>query len=71
MASNLNKFDYTVQPTAINPRLGYEDMSPLGKKLYDIANEIEHSDDPAPSESEIQKELRERRDGFDWNDTEN
>ncbi len=69
MASNLNKQDdFAVRQADVKPWLTYEDMSPLGRKLHDIAKEIELSDEPAYSEQEIQKELKERRGGHSHND---
>jgi hypothetical protein len=69
-ASNLDRKDTFIAPrTHIKPWLKYEDMSPLGKQLHDIAKEIELSDDePAYDMAAIKKELRERRGGFDYED---
>jgi hypothetical protein len=71
MASNLNKKDdLIVRRAQVKPWLKYEDMSSLGKELHDIAKEIELSDEPAFSESEVEKELKERRGGHSHNDKE-
>jgi hypothetical protein len=69
MASNLNKQENPlVRPASLKTDLAYEDMSPLGKTLHDIADEIEHSDEPAFNENDIEKELEERRGGHSHND---
>lgn len=69
MASNLNKTEFpVVRQAEIKQELVYEDMSPLGKQLSNIAKEIEASDEPAFDEEEIEKELEERRGGHSHND---
>ena len=69
MASNLNNLNkLSVRQAEIDLSLAYENMSPVGKMLHDIANEIAQSDDPAASEQEIEKELRERRGGHSHDD---
>jgi hypothetical protein len=63
MAFNLkNDLPHIRRPVIRN--LTYEEMSPLRKKLYDIAREIELSDELAYSEEGIERELATRRGGF-------
>lgn len=63
--TNLNTKDvFYVKPTQIKTLLNEKDMSPLGKKLMEIAKEIENSDDPAFDEADIERELEKRRGGF-------
>lgn len=65
MASNLNKSETPpVRRAKIKPGLKYQDMSPLGEKLHDLAEEIELSNEPAYSEEDIQRELDRRKGGF-------
>lgn len=64
MVSNLNKKNITnIRPTRIN-RLEYRELSVLGKSLYNIAKEIETSDDICMTEEMIQDELSNRRGGY-------
>ncbi|QQS46549.1 MAG: hypothetical protein IPM66_22050 [Acidobacteriota bacterium] len=44
--------------------LTYEEMSPLGRRLMDIAREVEASDEPAMSEADLERELARRRGGY-------
>jgi hypothetical protein len=61
---NLNlKDDFVAPRTDIKASLSFDSMSPLGKKLYKIAREIELSEESALSEHEIREELRLRRGG--------
>ncbi len=41
-----------------------ETMSPLGRELFEIAKEIENSDEPAFDEADIEKELEKRHGGY-------
>ena len=63
--TNLNKNDiFYIKPTQIKTVLDEKEMSPLGRKLMKIANEIENSDEPAFDETDIERELEKRRGGF-------
>ncbi|MCY7376209.1 MAG: hypothetical protein LH472_09595 [Pyrinomonadaceae bacterium] len=63
--TNLNKKEvFHVKQTQIKPFLSEKEMSPLGRKLMKIAEEIESSDEPACSEADIERELEKRRGGF-------
>jgi hypothetical protein len=65
MATNLTKNDNPkVRQADVRPSLSYEEMSPLGRDLFDIAKEIEASDDPAMDEAAIERELARRRGGY-------
>jgi hypothetical protein len=51
----------TVRPTEVKTWLTPETMSPLGRKLIKIAEEIETSDTAEMSEEDIESELALRR----------
>jgi hypothetical protein len=53
-----------VRHTELKPWLAEEAMTPLGRELWQLAREIEQSDEAALSEEEIEKELSKRRGGF-------
>ncbi len=64
--SNLNsQTNFEVRRTNIKTWLTPETMSPLGKELFEIAKEIEESDEPAFDEQAIERELKRRRGGYD------
>lgn len=64
MISNLNKQEIpAVRQARVNHDLDHQHMSSLGQRLYDIAEEIEFSDEPSLDESAIEKELTDRRGG--------
>ena len=54
----------TVRPTDVKTWLTYETMSPLGRELMKIAEEIEASDAMEMSEDDIERELALRRGGY-------
>ena len=63
--SNLNrKVKFEVRRTNVKTWLTPETMSPLGRELFEIAKEIEESDEPAFDEADIERELENRRGGF-------
>lgn len=39
-------------------------MSPIGKELWQLASEIEQSDEPALDEAAIERELQRRKGGY-------
>jgi len=53
----------TVKRAEVKTWLTYETMSPLGRTLMEIAQQIEDSDDPALDEEEIEREIQRRRGG--------
>jgi vacuolar-type H+-ATPase subunit C/Vma6 len=64
---NLNlkqPLEYLVRQTEIKTWLTEETMSPLGRELMKIANEIEASDEQAFDEEDIEKELLRRKGGY-------
>ncbi len=64
-ASNLNRQPkFEVRRTNVKTWLTPELMSPLGRELFEIAKEIEESDEPAFDEADIEKELEKRRGGY-------
>lgn len=64
-ASNLNRQPkFEVRRTNVKTWLTPELMSPLGRELFEIAKEIEESDEPAFDETDIERELEKRRGGF-------
>lgn len=69
MASNLTKNDGPqIRQAYVRPHLSYEEMSPLGRALFDLAKEIELSDEPAMDEAAIERELARRRGGYSQED---
>jgi hypothetical protein len=68
MASNLDKSLPEIPQAKIDNGLEYENMSPMGKKLYDLARLIELSDEPENGEAVISRELKERQGGHSHND---
>ena len=67
--SNLNrKVKFEVRRTNVKTWLTPETMSPLGRELFEIAKEIEESDEPAFDEADIERELEKRRGGSVRND---
>jgi hypothetical protein len=63
VATNLQNPLPNVRRTKINLALTYDELSPLGKKLHDLAQEIELSDEPEFSEADVERELMARRGG--------
>lgn len=64
--SNLDpQTNFEVRRTSIKTWLTPETMSPLGKELFEIAKEIEESDEPVFDEHEIEQELKRQRGGHD------
>ena len=57
----------TVRPTEVKTWLTPETMSPLGRTLMKIAEEIEASDTVEMNEEEIERELALRRGGYNRN----
>ena len=55
---------FTVRRAELNTSLDEHDMSPMGRKLMKIAAEVENSDEPAYSETDIERELEKRRGGY-------
>ena len=53
-----------VAETAVKRWLTYESMSPLGRALMSIANDIEKSGERALDEQAIERELATRRGGY-------
>ena len=54
----------TVRPTEVKPGLTSETMSPLGRELMKIAEQIEASDAAEMSEDNLECELALRRGGY-------
>lgn len=68
-ASNLNRQpNFEVRLTNVKTWLTPETMSPLGRELFEIAREIEKSDEPALDDKAMERELAKRRGGFEGND---
>lgn len=62
--SNLDpQTNFKVRRTSIKTWLTPETMSPLGKELFEIAKDLEESDEPAFDEHAIEQEWKRRR-GF-------
>ena len=57
----------TIRSTEVKFWLTPETMSPLGRELIKIAEEIETSDAAEMSEDDIERELALRRGGYDRN----
>jgi len=57
-----------VGQTRVKEWLTYDTMSPLGRDLMNIANDIERSDEPAFDEQAIERELTARRGGYSKDD---
>jgi hypothetical protein len=66
--SGLLEENQRVPETEIKTWLTAEQMSPMGRQLMKIAQEIEESDETAMDEREIEQELRRRQGGFCLND---
>jgi hypothetical protein len=64
--TNRNVFP-AVRATEVKPWLTPETMSPLGRELMKIAEEIEASDAAEMSEEDIEQELALRRGGYNRN----
>jgi hypothetical protein len=56
--------DLPVRRTEVKTWLTEETMSPLGRELMRLADEIQASDEPALDEEDIEKELNKRRGGY-------
>lgn len=56
--------NFTVKRTKIEQHLNDDEISPLGKKLMQIALEVERSNEPSFDEADIEKELEKRRGGY-------
>ncbi len=68
-ASNLNRqLKFEVRRTNVKTWLTPELMSPLGRELFEIAKEIEESDEPAFDDDAIERELKRRRGGYDYDE---
>jgi hypothetical protein len=67
MAQINKEFIPLVRPTEVKTWLTYETMSPLGRELMKIAQEIENSDATEMSEEDIERELAQRRGGYSRN----
>ncbi len=67
--TNLNrKVKFEVRRTNVKTWLTPEKMSPLGRELFEIAREIEESDEPAFDDEAIEQELKRRRGGYDFDE---
>jgi hypothetical protein len=53
-----------VRRTETKPWLTPDMMSPIGKELWQLASEIEQSDEPALDEAAIERELQRRKGGY-------
>ena len=68
-ASNLNRQPkFEVRRTNVKTWLTQELMSPLGRELFEIAKEIEEFDEPAFDDDAIERELKRRRGGYDYDE---
>ncbi len=61
---NQNYDQPPVRPTDVKTWLTAETMSPLGRELMEIADQIERSDDTPMDEAAIDRELSRRRGGY-------
>ena len=67
--SNLNhQVKFEVRQANVKTWLTPETMSPLGKELFEIAKEIEESDEPAFDDEAIEREIKNRRGGYDFDE---
>lgn len=67
--SNLNrKVKFEVRQADVKTWLTPETMSPLGKELFKIAKEIEESDEPAFDDEAVEREIKKRRGGYDFDE---
>ena len=65
-SQNLNQ-QPAVRPTEVKSWLTAETMSPLGRELMELADEIEVSDETPMDEEAIERELIRRRGGYSPN----
>ena len=63
---NLNQ-QPPIRPTELKPWLTRETMSPLGRELMEIADQIESSDETPMDEEALERELIRRRGGYSGN----
>ena len=67
MAQTNRNFDFlsTIRPARTNPLHPLASLTPMGRELMEIAQQIASSDELPMSEEDIENELTKRRGGYE------